>query len=101
MQNQTISKLYIYDNKSKLSSNSTDILESAKYFYKKLCTKETTPKTVINKFLSKIPNRKKIQNVKFVRLIFSEATKSINPQKNDKFPGNDGLTAQSYEHFLN
>ena len=93
MQNQTICKLYIYDNKSKLSSNSTDILKSAKYFYKKLYTKETTPKTVINKFLGKIPNRKKIYNVKFVRLKFSEAKKFINPQKNDKFPGNDGLTA--------
>ena len=71
MQNQTIPKLYIYDVKSKHSSNSTDILKSAKYFHKKLYTKETTPKTVISKFLSKIPNKKKIPNVKFLRLKFT------------------------------
>ena len=65
IQNQTQSKLYIDDNKSKHSSNSTDILKSAKYFYKKLYNKETSPKTVTNKFLSKISNRKKISNEKF------------------------------------
>ena len=30
-----------------------------------------------------------------------EATKSINPRTNNKFPGNDGLTAEFYGHFSN
>ena len=36
MQNQTISELYIDDNKTKYSSNPKDILESAENFYEKL-----------------------------------------------------------------
>ena len=58
MQNQTISKIYSDDNKSKHSSNPNDILRSAKNLYKKLYTKETTSKTTTTEFISKIPNRK-------------------------------------------
>ena len=66
MQNQTISELYTDDNKSKYSSNPTDILKSAKKkFYEQFCTKETTSKTATAEFISKIPNRKKISNEHF------------------------------------
>ena len=58
MQNQTISELYTDDNKSKHSSNPTDILKSAKNLYEKLYTKETTSKTTTTEFISKIRNRK-------------------------------------------
>ena len=38
----------------------------------------------------------------FVRLKFSTwGQKSINSQTNNKFPGNDDLTAEFYEHFSN
>ena len=53
MQNQKISELYTDDNKSKHSSNSTDILKSAKNFYEKLYTKETTSKTATTDLISK------------------------------------------------
>ena len=36
-----------------------------KNFYEKLYTKETTSKTASTKFISKIPNRKKISNEQF------------------------------------
>ena len=62
IQNQTISELYTDNNKSKYSSNSKDILKSAKKFYEKLYTMETTSKVTITKTLSKILNRKKISN---------------------------------------
>ena len=46
MQNQTISELHTDDKKSKYSSNPNDIFNSAKSFYKKRYTKETTSKTL-------------------------------------------------------
>ena len=46
MQNQTISELHTDDKKSKYSSNPNDIFNSAKNFYKKGYTKETTSKTL-------------------------------------------------------
>ena len=58
MQNQTISEIYTDDNKSKHSSNPTDILKSAKKLYEKLSTKETSSKTTTTEFISKISNRK-------------------------------------------
>ena len=60
-----ISGLYTDDNKSKYSSNPNDIFKFAKKIYEKLYTKETTSKTSTTKFLSKIPNRKKISNKQF------------------------------------
>ena len=62
MQNQRISELYTVDNKSKYSSNPKDIPQSAKIFYEKLCTMETTSEAPTTEFLSKIPDRKKISN---------------------------------------
>ena len=53
MQDQTISEIYTDDNKSKHSSNPTDILKSAKNFYEKLYTKETTSKTATTDLISK------------------------------------------------
>ena len=47
------------------SSNPTDIVKSAKNFYEKLYTNETTFKTSTTEFISKIDNRKKISNEKF------------------------------------
>ena len=105
MQNQTMSELYTDDNKSKYSSNPKYILKSAKKFYEKLYTKETTSKAAITEFLSKIPNRKKISNEQFylceAKISLDEIIKYINSQANDKSPGNDGLTAEFYIYFSN
>ena len=60
MQNQTISELYIDDNKSRHSSNSTDILKSTKDFYESLHTKEANSKSATTECLSKIPNSQNI-----------------------------------------
>ena len=57
LQNQTISELYLDDDKTKYSSNLKNIFKSAKKVYEKLYTKETTSKVAINEFLSKIINR--------------------------------------------
>ena len=65
MQNQTISELYINDNKSKHSSNRTDIFKSARNFYEKLKTKKTTSKATTTEFLSKILIRNKTSNEQF------------------------------------
>ena len=54
MKNQTIFELYTYDNKSKYSSNTKDIL-----YTKWTSTAATT------KFVCKIPNRKKISKEHF------------------------------------
>ena len=61
MQNQTISQLYTDNNNSKHSCNPKNILKSAKTNYENLYIMETTSKAA-TKFLSKIPNRKKISN---------------------------------------
>ena len=73
--------------------------------YEKLCTKETTSKTVTVALFSKISNRKQISNEQlhhFEPNIFLEkVTESINSETNKNFPGNDGLTAEFYKHFSN
>ena len=51
MQNEAISELYANDKKSKFSSNSEDILKSAKKFYENLFTGENISKSAINKLL--------------------------------------------------
>ena len=61
MQNQTISQLYTDNNNSKYSCNPKNVLKSAKKIYENLYIMETTSKAA-TKFLSKIPNRKKISN---------------------------------------
>ena len=62
MKNQTRSELYTDDKKSNYSSNSTDIFKSAKNFYQKLYTKETTSKTATAELFSTISNRNKISS---------------------------------------
>ena len=103
MQNQTIFELYTDDNKLKYSSNPTDILKSAKK-YEKLCTKQTSTAATFE-FLSRIPNRKKISNEHFnlyeAEISLDEIIKSINSETSNKYPGNDGLTAEFYKHFSN
>ena len=47
------------------SSNPTDIVKSAKNFYEKLYTNETTSKTSTTEFISKVDYRKKISNEQF------------------------------------
>ena len=64
MQNKTIFELYTDDNKLKYSSNLKDISKSAKIFYEKLYTKQTSTAATTD-FLSKILNRKKISNAHF------------------------------------
>ena len=57
------------------------------------------------KFLSKILNRKKISNEHFnhceAEISLDEIIKFLNSETNDKYPGNDDLAAEFYEHFLN
>ena len=105
MQNQTISELYVDDKKSKSVSNTKDILTSAKSFYEKLYTKENVFKSAMNEFLIRILNHKKISNEHFklfeAEISLDEITEAINSQKNNRCPGNDGLSAEFYKHFVN
>ena len=107
--NQTLSELYTYDNKSKYSSNPIDIFKSAKkekkILWKTLHQGDNFFKAATTEFLCKISNRKKIFNEQFnlceAKISLEEIIKSINSQRNDKSPGNDGLTAEFYKHFSN
>ena len=55
--------------------------------------------------LNKIPPNRKISKEHFklceAEISLEEITKAINSQKNNKSPGNDGLTAGFYKQFLN
>ena len=53
MQNQTMSELYNDDNKSKYSSSSKDIIESAKKFHQKLYNTRKLPQVLLLNFLAK------------------------------------------------
>ena len=105
MQNQTKSELYTDDKKTKYSNNPQDILKSAKKFYKGLHTRGNISGVAINKLLNKIPNSKKISvdhfNLYEAEISLDEIVEAINSQKNNKSPGNDGLTAEFYKHFFN
>ena len=105
LQNQTRSELYTNDNKSKYSSNPKDIFISEKLFYQKLYTKYTTSKATFAKFLSKIPNIKKISKEKFnlyeAKISLDEIIKFINSETNNISSGNEGLTVKFYKHFSN
>ena len=105
MQNQTISELYIDDEKSKTSVNPKDMLNSAKKFYESLYNREKISQPAINELLNKIPINKKISNKHFklceTALSIVEVLNAINSQKNNKPPGNDGITAEFYKHFSN
>ena len=63
----------------------------------KLYTKWTS-KAAATEFVCKIPDRKKISNEHFnlceAEISLDEIIKSINPETNNKPPGNDGLTAE-------
>ena len=59
LQNQTISKLYTDDNKSKYGSNPKEIFKSAKKTYETLYNMETISKAATTEFFTKISNRKK------------------------------------------
>ena len=71
VQNQTISKLYTDDKKTKCSSNSNDIHKSIENFYEKLFPKRQPPKLHLLNFLEKFLTERKTQmnNFTFVRLI--------------------------------
>ena len=70
----------------------------------KLYTKGTST-AATTEFVCKIPNRKKISNEHFnlceAEISFDEIIKSIISETNNKYPGNDGLTAEFYQHFSN
>ena len=51
MQNEAVSELYANDKRSEFSSNSEDILKSAKKFYENLYVEENISKSAINKLL--------------------------------------------------
>ena len=105
MQNQTISELYTDNKKNKYSNNPQDILKSAKNFYKDLYTRGNISRDAINELLNKIPNSKKISMDQFnlceAEISLDEIINAINSQRNNKSPGNDGLTAEFYKHFSN
>ena len=64
-----------------------------------------TSTAATTEFVCKIPNRKKISNEHFnlceAEISLDEIKKSINPETNNKPPGNDGLTAEFHRHFSN
>ena len=78
-------------------------MKSLKNFYEKLYTKETTTKAAATKFLSKIPNRKKISSEQFnyceSKISLDEIVKSINSQTNNKSSGYGALKNEFYKHF--
>ena len=104
MQDQTISKYYTDDNKSKYSQNIINlkyIIKSTKNFMKNFAP---TRQAATTEFLSKIPNRNKIYNERFdfeAKISLDDIIKSINSHTNNKFPGNDGLTAEFYIYISN
>ena len=103
MQNQTIAELYTDDKKTKYSNNPKDILKYAKNFYENLYTRGNISRDAIDELLNNIPNSRKISNGYFnlceAEISLDEIIEAINSQKNNKSPGNDGLTAEFYEHF--
>ena len=86
-------------------SNSKDIIKSAKNFMKNFTPRRQLPKLLLSSFLSKIPNRKKRRNERFklskAKISLNDVIKSINSHTNNKFPGNNDLTAEFYIYFLN
>ena len=70
----------------------------------KLYTKWTST-AATTEFVCKIPNRKKISNEHFnlceAEISLDEIIKSINPETNNKPPGNDDLKAEFYKHSSN
>ena len=105
LKDKTILELYTDDQKSKYSSNPNELLKSAKNVYENLYTRETVSKSAIDELLNKIPTSRKISKEHFklceAEISLDEITKAINSQKNNKSPGNDGLTAEFYKHFSN
>ena len=105
MQDQTISELNSDDKKSKYSYNPKDKLKSAKKNYENLFTRESVSESAINELLNKIPINKKISNEHFnlfeAEISLNEIIEAINSQKNNKSPGNDGLTAEFCKHCSN
>ena len=89
MQNQTISELYIDDQKSKYSNNSSEILNSAKNFYKNLYTRDKVSKSAIEELLNKIPPNRKVSQEDFklceAEISLDEITKAINSQKKKQY----------------
>ena len=103
MQNQTISELYTDKQNSIYSSDPNEILNSAKKFYENLYSKENVSRDAIDELLNKIPIKKQISREHFdlceAEISLDEIYKAIDSQKNNKSPGNDGLTAEFYKHF--
>ena len=95
--------MYTDDNKPKYSNNPKEILKFAENFHKKLYTKENVSNSATEEFLNKIPKNKKILNEYFnlceADISLDEVIEFINSQRNNKFPRNDGLTTEFYEHF--
>ena len=94
LQNQTVSELYIDDNKSKYFNNPKNIFKSAIKFYEKLYMKETTSEFATTKILSKVPNT--IPNTSLDDII-----KSINSQTNNKYSMVTIAVQQNFINFTN
>ena len=78
-------------------------LSLLKTFYENLYTRGNISRDAIDELLNKIPISKK--NIKWIlnlceaEISLDEIIEAINSQKNNKSPGNDGLTAEFYKHF--
>ena len=73
------------------------------YFYEKLYFKKDVSNSTIGEFQNKIFNNKKVTKEHFnfweADISLDKDIDSINSQKNNKFPGNDGLTAEFFKPF--
>ena len=96
---ESLSELYIGDNKLKYSSNHKDIFECAKNVYETLYIKETTSKAATTEFFAKISNRKKISNEQFIfcegKIYLGKIIKSINYQTNESPRGKNRQTTST------
>ena len=105
MKNHYRKYILIIINQDIVANKTQNILKSAKKFYEKLYTIDTTSKSSTTEFLSKILKRKKICNEQCnlfeVKISLDEIIKSIYSQTNNKSPGNYGFTTEYYEHFSN
>ena len=71
--------------------------------YENLYTRGNISRNAIDELLNEFPNSRKISNQNFnlcdAEIFLDKIIEAINFQKNNKSPGNDGLTAEFYKHF--
>ena len=77
----------------------------SKTFFQVLERQNMVSESATEELLNKIPPNRKISKEHFklceAEIYLDEIIKAINSQKNNKSPGNDGLTAEFYKQLLN